>query len=388
MSKPKQSSNSFNSRRHDDRGKETSDFDESSWNVTSSSSKGKAPQRTSAWSSSGWGSPPKGSANSGTGTSASSDKKDDWGSASGWGVSSGWGDGSSIEWGAGSGWNAGDSSGDKDKGTGGWGTSDTSTGGGWGSADAGSGSGGWGSGSGWGDPAGWEPIPASAAGSSTPETSKVAEARGKTASRDIPTKKPSLTIHFGHSRQSSTDDSLPTPDARKTVSFAIPAVPTARMLTESKGKERAMEPPELSIDTQTTVRTREAQPSSAGGSRDSRRTGGSSSNSNTLAMRPPAVPGASSRIPPTPSSTTSTGSTSKELLGQAKAIKRRIAMVPENMKPRISILQVNLNAEERAEVYRKTIMWVPEHILLRDTDEMPCIGISRTSSVSRSNSTK
>lgn len=387
MSKPKQSSSSFNSRH--DRGKETSDFDESSWNVASSSLKGKAPERTSTWSSSGWGSPPKGSTDSGAGTSASSDKKDDWGSASGWGVSSGWGDGTSTEWGAGSGWNAGDSSGSKGKGTEGWGTSDTSAGGGWGSADAGSGSGGWGSGSGWGDPAGWEPIPASAAGSSTPETSKVAEARGKTASRDIPTKKPSLAIHFGHSRQSSIDDSLPTPDARKTVSFAIPAVPTTRTLTESKGKERAMErPPELSIDTQTTVRTRDAQPSSAGSSRDPRRTGGSSSNSNTPAMGPPAVPGASSRIPPTPSSTTSTGSTSKELLGQAKAIKRRIATVPENMEPKISILQVNLNAEERAEVYRKTIMCVPEHILLHNTNEMGYVGISRISSVSRSNSTK
>jgi hypothetical protein len=105
-------------------------------------------------------------------------------------------------------------------------------------------------------------------------------------------------------------------------------------------------------------------------------------------MGPPAVPGASSRIPPTPSSTTSTGSTSKELLGQAKAIKRRIATVPENMEPKISILQVNLNAEERAEVYRKTIMCVPEHILLHNTNEMGYVGISRISSVSRSNSTK
>ncbi|KAJ3534698.1 hypothetical protein NMY22_g6805 [Coprinellus aureogranulatus] len=297
-------------KRRDDKQKESSEFDEASWDVRPS--KGKAPERTVTWggsSSAGWDRPVETSGSFDIGTSKSSDTSDTaWGSTSGWGATSGWGDtDSSNDWAASSGWGTGDSSAStstqvadawgtgessgtkKSSDTAAWGSAGGDSGG-WAAPNAGSSS----SGAGWGQSSSpqWNSTsPTIATSQSTQRPNKDVDlGNRKSVTPSQPTKKPSLTIAFG-SRQSTIDDSQPTPDPRKLVSFAVPDVPVKTPI-ESKGKERAHErPSNLSIDTP--------------------------------------------------------------------------ANVPSDAKPKISILQAKLSPEERDAVYRKTIRYTQELVFIQ-----------------------
>ncbi|KAF5323379.1 hypothetical protein D9611_005590 [Ephemerocybe angulata] len=172
------------------------------------------------------------------------------------------------------------------------------------------------------------------------------------------------------SNPSSRKTSLDLTDAVKKLNVgAAPTVdprrPPPRLTAEEKGKGRAFErPPILSINTTTANASTQAQPLSAAGSTQSRHRAGSSSISAmpsatpTTPMGPPPLPTRPSKMPPPPvPSGTSSTKLPKDMLTEAKAIKRAHSHTQE-MKAKVSIMKAGLSPEERKEVYHKTIGYI------------------------------